>query len=122
MKKLNLIRIADVKEYIGLLDREEITTSRFAEILNDCANKALTKQEFKYELPPTKEKPVGDGDIRVVNLPVEVLFKHSDKIPVDYDSDTNTVLKYTSGYIMEVIPKQSFIYNNEKSIFIGQTI
>ena len=41
MKKLNLIRTADVKEYISLLDREEITMSRFAEILNECANEAL---------------------------------------------------------------------------------
>ena len=41
MEKLNLIRLADVKAYIGLLDREEITMSRFAEILNECANEAL---------------------------------------------------------------------------------
>ena len=41
MDKLNLIRLADVKAYISLLDREEITMSRFAEILNECANEAL---------------------------------------------------------------------------------
>jgi hypothetical protein len=40
-QKLNLIKLADVKAYIGLLDREEITMSRFAEILNECANEAL---------------------------------------------------------------------------------
>ena len=41
MEKLNLIRLADVKAYIGFLNREEITMSRFAEILNECANEAL---------------------------------------------------------------------------------
>ena len=41
MEKLNLIRLADVKAYIGFLNREEITMSKFAEILNECANEAL---------------------------------------------------------------------------------
>ncbi len=36
MKKL--IILADIKEYLPQLDREEITTSRFAEILNQLAN------------------------------------------------------------------------------------
>ena len=36
MKKL--IITADIKEYLPQLDREEITTSRFAEILNQLAN------------------------------------------------------------------------------------
>jgi len=34
----NLIILADIKEYLPQLDREEITTSRFAEILNQLAN------------------------------------------------------------------------------------
>ncbi len=34
----NLIITADIKEYLPQLDREEITTSRFAEILNQLAN------------------------------------------------------------------------------------
>ena len=34
----NLIRTADIKEYLPQLDREEITISRFAEILNQLAN------------------------------------------------------------------------------------
>jgi hypothetical protein len=41
MEKLTFIKLADIKEHIGLLDREEITMSRFAEILNERANKAL---------------------------------------------------------------------------------
>jgi hypothetical protein len=38
-----LIILADIKEYLPQLDREEITTSRFAEILNEIANKRLGK-------------------------------------------------------------------------------
>ena len=34
----NLIKTADIKEYLPQLDREEITISRFAEILNQLAN------------------------------------------------------------------------------------
>ena len=34
----NLIITADIKEYLPQLDREEITISRFAEILNQLAN------------------------------------------------------------------------------------
>jgi hypothetical protein len=37
MKKL--IILADIKEYLPQLDREEITISRLAEILNQLANK-----------------------------------------------------------------------------------
>ena len=36
MKKL--IILADIKEYLPQLDREEISISRFAEILNQLAN------------------------------------------------------------------------------------
>ena len=43
MEKLNLIRLADVKEYLPMLEREEITMSRFAELLNISANKELNK-------------------------------------------------------------------------------
>jgi hypothetical protein len=41
MKKL--IKLADIKEYLPLLDREEISLSRFAEILNEAANNALSE-------------------------------------------------------------------------------
>lgn len=34
----NLIITADIKEYLPQLDREEITISRLAEILNQLAN------------------------------------------------------------------------------------
>ena len=79
-------------------------------------------EEFKWELPKIKERPVGDGDLRIVNLPVQVVFEWSDKIISDYDSETNTILEYTSGYVMKVLPNQSFIFNNEESIFIASVL
>lgn len=79
-------------------------------------------EDFKWELPEQKEKPVGDGDIRVVNLPVKVLFEWSDQIVADYDKETDTVLEYTSGYLMKVLPEQSFVYCGEESNFIANTL
>jgi len=58
MKKINLIRLADIKAYIGLLDKEEITLSKFAEILNDCANESLSIYNINsldYDISITKE-------------------------------------------------------------------
>lgn len=43
---LKLIRVADIKEYLPQLDREEITLSRFAEILNEVANKNLKNEKY----------------------------------------------------------------------------
>jgi ferritin len=44
MKDLKLIIVADIKEYLPLLMREEITHSKFAQLLNEDANKALRAQ------------------------------------------------------------------------------
>lgn len=44
MKKL--IITADIKKYLPLLLNEEITTSRFAEILNERANTVLEEQKL----------------------------------------------------------------------------
>lgn len=79
-------------------------------------------EEFKWKLPEKKERPVGDNDLRIVNLPVKVIFEWSDKIVADYDSETDTVLEYTSGYVMKVLPEQSFVYNNEESTFIASIL
>jgi len=50
-----------------------------------------------------------------------VVFEWSDKIVADYDSETDTILEYTSGYVMKVLPEQSFVYKDEKSTFIAST-
>ena len=77
--------------------------------------------EFKWEVLEKKERPVGDCDLRIVNLPVKVIFEWSDKIIADYDPETDTVIEYTSGYIMRVLPEQSFVYRDEESVFIAST-
>jgi hypothetical protein len=78
-------------------------------------------KEFKWEMPEIKGRPVGNGDLRIVNMPVNVIFEWSDKIVADYDSETDTILEYTSGYVMKVLPEQSFVYKNEESTFIAST-
>jgi hypothetical protein len=45
-KKVNLIILADIKEYIGLLDRGEISHSKFADILNEIAIERMSKHLF----------------------------------------------------------------------------
>ena len=77
--------------------------------------------KFKWTLPEKKEIPVNDGDLRIVNLPVEVLFEWSDKIIADYDSETDIILEYKSGYVMKILPKQYSVYNNEKTTFLAST-
>jgi hypothetical protein len=42
---MRLIKLADVKEYLHLLDREEISHSKFADLLNEAALKALQEHE-----------------------------------------------------------------------------
>lgn len=80
------------------------------------------KDEFNWEVPQLQQRNVGSGDIRIVNLPVKVVFEWSDKIVADYDSETDTVLEYTSGYVMEVLPNQQFVYKDEPTTFIAQTL
>ena len=60
------------------------------------------------------------GDIRVVNLPVQALFVWSDEIVADYDSETDTVLEYTSGWVMKVLSGQTFVYQDQETTFLSQ--
>lgn len=61
------------------------------------------------------------GDLRRVYLPVEVLIEWSDKIIADYDIETDTILEYTSGFVMRVLPNQTFPHQGEKTAFIANT-
>lgn len=45
-----LIILADIKKYLPLLEKEEITTSKFAEILNELANKRLSTIEINKQI------------------------------------------------------------------------
>ena len=48
MRNLNLIRLADVKKYEKLICSGEITMSKFAELMNECANESLSLNYFGY--------------------------------------------------------------------------
>jgi len=65
---------------------------------------------------------IRNGDIRVVDLPVKVFFEWSDKIIVEYDHETNEVIEYTSGWVMKVIPGQKFVYKDQPTEYLGQSI
>lgn len=82
----------------------------------------MEKEEFNYEVPKFQKREIRTGDIRIVKLPVKVVFKYSDKIVSDYDSETDTVLEYTNGFIMEVIDNQGFVYRGEPTTFLAQTL
>lgn len=51
MKYKNLIRLADLKEYLPMLYSEEITTSRLAEVLTEKANLEIEKQDKSDKKP-----------------------------------------------------------------------
>jgi hypothetical protein len=81
----------------------------------------MDKEEFKWELTRVKQRnDIQNGDLRIVNLPVKVIFEWSDKIVSDYDSETDTVIEYTSGYVMTIMPDQQFVYKGEESVFLAQ--
>lgn len=56
------------------------------------------------------DPPVSNGDMREVTLPVKVICEWSDEIIAEYDYENDVVLEYTSGYVMKVLPDQSFVY------------
>jgi len=78
--------------------------------------------DFKFEEPETYiNPPVSDGDIRLVTLQVKVLCKWSDQIVSDYDEETGEI-EYESGFVMEVLPNQKFVYKNQPNYLIAHTI
>ena len=76
------------------------------------------EKKFKAPEIPNNNEPV-NGDVRVVNLPVEVLFEFSDKIIDEYDYETKKIISYKSGFIMHVLDNQKFIYNNDHTVLVG---
>ena len=79
-----------------------------------------TPKKFKWDLKPITQPVISNMDLRIVSLPVKAVFEHSDKIIADYDHETDTVLEYTSGYVMKVVPNQEFVYRGEESLFLAQ--
>lgn len=73
------------------------------------------KKEFQWATSHDFSKPSGDpvtGEIAIVNIPVKVAFVWSDKIVEDVDECGNPV-SFRSGYIMEVLPGQSCVFENQ---------
>lgn len=68
------------------------------------------------ELPPPVE-----GEMAIVELPVNVIFEWSDKIVADVD-ENNEPIEFTSGWLMKVVTPQTFVYYNEKRITIAMTM
>ena len=66
MEKLNLIRLADIKEYLPMLEREEITMSRFADLLNISANKALNIHNVSISAP-IQEQQLNEDFVKTIN-------------------------------------------------------
>lgn len=78
--------------------------------------------DFKFHTQEDISKsPPRHNELRIVSLPVKVLFEWSDTIVVDYDPETGES-EYTSGYIMKVLPGQTFVYHNEPSTLVAQTM
>lgn len=79
--------------------------------------------DYKFHIQKTiNHDTISNGDIRVVSVPVKVLFEWSDKIVSDYDSETDTVIEYKSGFIMKIIPGQEFVFNDEPTIFMASAL
>lgn len=74
---------------------------------------------FKYPYDQTADV-IRKGDIRVVNLPVKVVFDWSDEIIAEYDYETDTVVKYKSGWVMKVLSDQGFVYKDEPTTYLAQ--
>jgi hypothetical protein len=65
---------------------------------------------------------IEDGDVRVMNLPVKVLFRWSDKIVIDVDS--NGEEHFESGFLMHVFPNQCQYYSDHQGsgMFVGRSM
>lgn len=76
-------------------------------------------EEFNWDLPPTrKERPIEDGDIRLVTIEVEALFEKG-IVATDWDEDGN-VLQTKEGFLVHALSPK--VYNGEPTVFISQMI
>jgi len=82
----------------------------------------MSDKKYEWNTPQQSDEPLSNGDIRIVSLPVKVRVKWSEQIVADYDSETKEVLEYTEGFIMEVLPGQRFVYDEEPTVLVAKTI
>lgn len=81
----------------------------------------MAEEEYKFhKMADRKGMPIDKGQVRIVHLPVKVLFEWSDKIVDSEDEETGEVI-YASGYVMKLLPGQEFVYNNQESVFLAST-
>lgn len=83
--------------------------------------KAEAPGEYQWNVMAEPLPGVSEGDVRVVVLPVKVLFGWSDNIVADEDEETGEVLETFSGYVMEVLPDQKFLYEGEDTQLLFNT-
>lgn len=75
--------------------------------------------DFKWEeLPPRTKRPLQENQLRSINVQVQCVTVWSDKIIEDRNEETGEIT-YTSGYIFEILPNQSFIAEGVESQFLG---
>lgn len=78
-------------------------------------------EPFQFIQLENLDSPPIDGDVRIVVMPIKVLFRWSDKIVADVDSETGEILEYSSGYMMDVLPNQKFHYAEQKTELLYHT-
>lgn len=93
-QKLKLIILADVKEYLPQLDREEISVSRFAEILNNKANESLNVINANKPIIGNKHKKANFLSFYAKNKRIINISAYAESIGVD----RRTIYNWINGY------------------------
>ena len=93
-QKLKLIILADVKEYLPQLDREEISVSRFAEILNNKANESLNVINANKPILTNKQKKIAFLSFYAKNKRIINISAYAESIGVD----RRTIYNWINGY------------------------
>jgi len=79
-------------------------------------------EPYKFSVPKMRERnEISNGEIRIVNLPVQCYFEWSDTIIASIDEQTGK-LEYTSGFVMKVLNDQDFVYGGQETVFVAQTL
>ena len=78
--------------------------------------RAIPDEDFDHQY-----RPVTDGDIRIVNLPVMVVVQEGDDIPGDYDVEGGMPLDLAPGFVLRVLTGQSFLYTGQETQYFAST-
>ncbi len=72
---------------------------------------------FTWDVPVAPPREVSDGDVRLVTIETQAVFRFTDKLVSEVDEDGNAI-EYTSGWLMH-IPEQTIVYRGQESTFIA---